>query len=897
LYRGGRIPVDGRTREGPPAREERMKTGARTSSTGLPGLDRVVQGLLPGDNIVWQVDSVEDYLPFVAPYCEDALREGKKLVYFRFARHPELVGEESGAEIHRLNPEVGFETFTAEIHKVIERAGKGTFYLFDCLSDLAADWYSDLMLGNFFMVTCPYLYELETITYFALLRDRHSFEAVSAIRNTTQLLIDVFRHEGSLYVHPLKVYQRYSPTMFLPHVRDGGAFRPLTESAVLAEVLARITEQRVDAVSRTLDIWDRKFLQAREVLEGVESGLRPKEEAEGIFPRLLRMMVTRDERVIRLASRYLDLSDLLAIRKRMIGTGLIGGKSVGMLLSRAILARGNERWRGRMETHDSFYIGSDVFYTYLVRNGLWQARRDQRNTASYLDGAEEARRKILSGTFPSFIRGQFLTMLEYFGQSPIIVRSSSLLEDSFGNAFTGKYDSVFCPNQGTPEDRLEAFLSAVKNVYASTMSEEALLYRAHRGLLDRDEQMALLVQRVSGAIHGHLFFPQIAGVGLSYNPYAWSEYIEPRAGMLRVVFGLGTRAVERSDDDYTRLVALNAPARRPEADFGEVVEFAQRRVDALDLSANRFVSLNVDEVVQSSPDLPIDMFAARKERQGERGRTGSTAAMPSRCVLTFDRMLSATSFVPDMREMLAALREAYEYQVDIEFTANFLEDGSYRVNLVQCRPLQVKEGGIIVTPPRSIPRKDLVFETRGPIIGQSSHAAIDRLIYVVPSVYGEMPIGDRHSVARLIGMLTHLGEEGVRKSILLLGPGRWGTKMPSLGVPVSFAEIATVSVLCEVVAMGKHVIPDVSLGTHFFNDLVETNMLYLAVFPKGKGSYLNEGYLLRSRNLLAGLLPEEARWSEVVRVVDLPAGPGRRTLMLNADSLKQRAVCYFTDRG
>jgi hypothetical protein len=400
---------------------------------------------------------------------------------------------------------------------------------------------------------------------------------------------------------------------------------------------------------------------------------------------------------------------------------------------------------------------------------------------------------------------------------------------------------------------------------------------------------------VSGAIHGHLFYPQIAGVGLSYNPFAWSEYIEPQAGMLRIVFGLGTRAVERSDDDYTRLVALNAPLRRPEADFGEVVEFAQRRVDALDLSANRFVSLNVDEVVRDSPDLPIDMFAARKETAGGRGK--AVAAGSSRCVLTFDRLLSATSFVPDMREMLAVLRDAYEYPVDVEFTANFLEDGSYRINLVQCRPLQVKEGGGILPPPRKIERKDLVFESRGPVIGQNSHTAIDRLIYVVPSVYGEMPIGDRHSVARLIGRLTNLEEEGGRKTVMLLGPGRWGTKMPSLGVPVSFAEIATVSVLCEVVAMGKHVIPDVSLGTHFFNDLVESNMLYLAVFPKGKGSTLNEGFFLRSKNRLVDLLPEEARWSDVVRVIEPPAGSGGRTLLLNANSLKQRAVCYFAERG
>ncbi len=860
-------------------------------STGLPGLDRVIRGLLPGDNIVWQVDSVEDYLPFVAPFCDDAIRKGKKLVYFRFARHQELVGEASGVEIHRLSPEVGFETFTAEIHRVIEREGRGTFYLFDCLSDLAADWYSDLMLGNFFMVTCPYLYELETITYFALFRDCHSYEAVSAIRDTTQILVDVFRHKGSLYLHPLKVYRRHSPTMYLPHVWDDeGGFRPQTESSVLSDMLAQITEERVDSVSRTLDMWDRKFLQAREILENVKSGLRPPEEAGDIFPRLLRMMVSRDERVIALASRYLDLMDLLAIRKRMIGTGLIGGKSVGMLLSRAILCRTADRWRDRMETHDSFYIGSDVFYTFLVRNGLWRARRDQRSTGSFMEGVEEARKRILSGTFPDFIRGQFLAMLEYFGQSPIIVRSSSLLEDSFGNAFTGKYESVFCPNQGSPQERLAAFLSAVQTVYASTMSEEALLYRSHRGLLDGDEQMALLVQRVSGAIHGHLFYPQVAGVGLSYNPYVWSEYIEPQAGMVRVVFGLGTRAVERSDDDYTRVVALNAPLRRPESDFHEVAGYAQRRVDVLDLAANRFGSMGIDEVVKVSPELPIEMFAARRERSGP----GEGPALPSHTVLTFDRLLTATPFVADMREMLTVLRDAYGSQIDIEFTANFLDDGSYRINLVQCRPLQVREeGGSTLPPPRRILRRDKVFESRGPVIGQNSHARIDRLIYVEPSAYAEMPVAERHSVARLIGRLTHVGGDEERKAIMLLGPGRWGTKMASLGVPVSFAEINTVSVLCEIVSMGKHVVPDVSLGTHFFNDIVESNMLYLAIFPSVKGSFLSEGFFKRSGNRLPDLLPDDAEWSGVVQVIDLPEEGSGRLLFLSADSLKQRAVCYL----
>ena len=471
------------------------------------------------------------------------------------------------------------------------------------------------------------------------------------------------------------------------------------------------------------------------------------------------MMVTRDERLVALASRWFDLDDLLSLRKRMIGTGLIGGKSVGMLLARAILCKTDPRWRDRLETHDSFYIGSDVFYTFLVRNGCWRARRGQRNADTFMDGADVARERILSGTFPGFLQEQFVAMLEYFGQSPIIVRSSSLLEDSFGNAFTGKYDSVFCPNQGSPQERLEAFLSAVRTVYASTMSPEALLYRAHRGLIDRDEQMAILVQRVSGAVHGHLFYPQVAGVGLSYNPYVWSEQIDPEAGVLRLVFGLGTRAVDRSDDDYTRLVALNAPQRRPDAERSGSPAVSQRRVDLLDLRANRFTSERFDEVARTSPDLPIDLYAVRRSAL-LRGEGDSPRPSGEGWVLTFGKLLSETPFVPYLREMLGILRDAYEYPVDAEFTANFLPDGRCLVNLVQCRPLQVKEGGNIVDPPKRIPRSALLLESRGPVIGQSSLSRLDRMIFVDPAAYSALPQRDRPSVGRLIGRIVHHPAEG-----------------------------------------------------------------------------------------------------------------------------------------
>lgn len=867
-------------------------TSKETSpSTGLPSLDKVIQGVLPGDNIVWQINEIEDYATFVEPFCAEALRQARKLVYFRFARHAQLIPDGTQAEIHRLSPELGFETFTAGIHKVIEQNGRGAFYVFDCLSDLAADWCSDSMLGNFFMVTCPYLYELETVTYFTLLRDHHSFDAVAAIRDTTQLLLDVFRRDDDLYVHPLKVDQRHSSTMYLPHVLDDGNFRPLTESAVLSQVLVEITDRRTDTLSRTLDVWDRRFMQASEILGDIQTAARPESDAAEVFEHLLRMVVTRDERLIRLARRYLNLSDILAIRKRMIGTGLIGGKSVGMLLARAILCDHDQRWRETLETHDSFFIGSDVFYTFLVRAGCWRIRRTQRDLSCFLDGAEDAQEKILTGTFSPFIHEQFIAMLEYFGQSPIIVRSSSLLEDGFGNAFTGKYDSVFCPNQGSPEERLAALIHAVRTVYASTMSREALLYRAHRGLLDSDEQMAILVQRVSGAVYGDLFYPQVAGVGLSYNPYVWSPYIDPEAGMLRLVFGLGTRAVDRSDDDYTRVVALNAPLRRPEAHLDGVREYAQRRVDVLDLAANRFESRHCDAVIDRSPGLPVEMFASR--RIDPRNNRQSTTDTATPWVLTFEKLLGDTPFVQDMREMLGLLRDAYDYPVDTEFTANFLADGGYRINLVQCRPLQVKEGGSIVAPPQKLEPDHVVLEALGTIIGRSSLATVDRLIYVAPRAYAKLSISARFSIARMIGRLTRLQSEQPA-TLMLLGPGRWGTSTPSLGVPVSFAEINTVSVLCEIVAMGDDIVPDVSLGTHFFNELVEANMLYIALHPGRSGNSLNEAFFERRRNRLADLLPEESRWSEVVQVIDIREAGGER-LFINANCLNQKAICYLTN--
>ena len=126
---------------------------------------------------------------------------------------------------------------------------------------------------------------------------------------------------------------------------------------------------------------------------------------------------------------------------------------------------------------------------------------------------------------------------------------------------------------------------------------------------------------------------------------------------------------------------------------------------------------------------------------------------------------------------------------------------------------------------------------------------------------------------------------------MLIGPGRWGTHSPSLGIPVSFTEISRASVVCEVVAMHESLIPDVSLGTHFFNDLVEHDMLYVAYFPKKTGNSINDEWFRQAPNRLLELDRGAADLAEVVRVID--CGDAGQRVWLRADTTEQEALVFI----
>ncbi|SDE29149.1 Pyruvate phosphate dikinase, PEP/pyruvate binding domain [Paenibacillus sp. UNCCL117] len=841
-------------------------------STGLTGFDQVIDKLRLGDNVVWQVDSVAHYRTMIEPFVAQAKLDRRKLIYVRFGSHEPLLEEDPGIRKVVLDAGKGFESFAAAVHSLIEEEGRRAFYVFDCLTGLLEYWYSDAMIGNFFNVSCPFLYELDTIAYFAIIRNTHTYATIAGIRETTQLLLDLYHVNGHMYIHPLKVWNRYSPSMFFPHLIQGQEAVSITSSVQAAELFSAIHrgEER-------LDYWDTTIGKAREALA------QEPEQQEAAKQLLLSLLVGPASRMQELCERYFTLEDLLLLASREVGTGLIGGKSVGMLLARKIVEReGGEGLRDVLEPHDSYYIGADVFYTYMVQNGWWKLRARQRTQEGYFTLAPELQEKMKQGKFSESIRRRFVQLLEYFGQSPIIVRSSSLLEDNFGNAFAGKYESVFCVNQGTPEERYEAFEQAVRTVYASMMNEDALAYRMNRGLLEKDEQMALLVQRVSGDHYRDAFLPHIAGVGNSSNLYVWDSGVDMDAGMLRLVFGLGTRAVDRTVGDYVKIVALDNPLRPSPMDAEDIRKFSQHGVDVLSLTDNTVASLKADQLLAYDLKADKTLFATVDDETAGRLRELGYTDRPTPHIVDFQRLLKHTKFPQVMKEMLALLSRVYEYPVDIEFTANFTRDNRFKVNLLQCRPLQTKGLGQQVELPQLTDGDPCFFSSKGSFMGGNVRLPIDYVVFVRPQPYLERSEQGKYAVARQIGKINRALQG---KQAMLIGPGRWGTTTPSLGVPVHFSELCYMTAICEVASEEAGFTPELSYGSHFFQDLVETGIFYAAIFDGRRDVRFHPEAVLERENRLAALLPGGERFADVIHVAETGG------MELYADIVTQTLLC------
>ncbi len=865
--------------------------------SGIPALDDILEGLRLGDNVVWQVDGLHNYLKVALPFVRQALQDRRTVIYVRFAPHFCILEPLSGYLTTEVDPRHGFDSFSTQVNKIIEEKGKGVFYVFDNLSALVADWATDELLANFFQLTCPYLREQDTVAYFALTRGQHSHSAVARIRDTTQVLIDLYHVGDRLYIHPLKVWDRYSSQMFLPHLFSNGVLSPVLVSGDASAISQTASKSPLKVKADSIAPWDSVY---RKLTQYDEDDLRFFEstpEIQALKQELSQMIIGGHPESQRLADKYLTLTDLLSIRNRLIGSGRIGGKAAGLLLARRILLNDADAmdYSRVLEEHDSFFIGSDVFFTFLVNNDLFRLRlRLTRNSQISTEEFDKVEERFLTGRFPEEIMEQFKDLLDYFGQAPIIVRSSSLLEDGFGNSFAGKYRSEFCANQGGPEERMASFLRAVKLVYASAVNPDALSYRRQRGLGESDEQMAILVQRVSGMRYKNYFFPPLAGVAFSHNLYRWTDRIDPNQGIIRLVFGLGTRAVNRVGGDYPRMIAVSHPLLRPELGY-KVASYSQRQLDLLDLSENHFTSMPVAKLITDMDYPNLYLFLSCMEEGYVRDFSGPQIKSLKDCILTFNTLIARTDFVKIMRALLAKLETAYGYPIDTEFTAFVDADGKIKINLVQCRPMRLPGLSEVANVPDDISPDCILFRANRTISG-GTVPHIRYILYIDPESYSrKASLESKQEMGRIVGEINR-HPDIVRQRIMMMGPGRWGSSNVALGVNTTYADINHTSVLVEIAREEAGHLPDVSYGTHFFLDLVESQIIYLPLYPDDPQADFNHEFFRKSANILNFFLPGAQRFEEFIKVIDVPAVTDGKCAHVVADPRKQKALCFISTK-
>ena len=610
---------------------------------------------------------------------------------------------------------------------------------------------------------------------------------------------------------------------------------------------------------------------------------------------LIRTMVSDHLAYVNIAKEWFTISDLTKIRERKIGQGKVGGKSAGMLLAARILNEvGDDELRARIRIPESYFIGADLTYGFMSLNSLmhWldqKYKSEEQIRAEYL----QLRGDFQAGELPPDILTSLQGLLEMVGKHPLIVRSSSLLEDSFGTSFAGKYESHFCPNQGTPEENLNNLAHAIKSIYASIFLPDALLYRRAKGLQDYDERMAILIQVMEGEQFGRYYLPHASGVAFSRNLYRWSPQIRREAGFVRLVWGLGTRAVERVGNDYPRLVALSHPLLHPQDNTRDIRMYSQRFVDLIDLEENTFKTLPVSDVLQTR--YPMLRYLAQVDQGGYLAplRSRVMEGVVDNLVLTFDELFRRTPLAGLLSRIVQTLEVHYHSPVDTEFVARIINpqtlDPDVEVTLLQCRPQShIKDSEVSL--PQNIPEEDIVFASQR-MAPRGYIPDIGYVVFVTPEGYYSLPTSAaRAEMSQVIRRLNNLLAV---KQFILVGPGRWGTSNPDLGIHIGYGDVHHTRALVELAGEGIGSAPEASFGTHFFQDLVESNIYPLAIYLDDEGAVFNRKFFYQTPNRLRDFLADQTIFTDCIRLIEVATYRPGHHMELVMDDEQGISIAYL----
>jgi len=664
---------------------------------------------------------------------------------------------------------------------------------------------------------------------------------------------------------------------------------------------------RYDRTSFLVNVANRN-LSLSEVIDDIrryrhiapEGIVLPPNTEKGIKVSLIRRFFSGQLNYINIAKEYVEISDFYDLLDNIIFSsdshGKLGGKSAGLFLAEHILKKsiaGNEQGQ-RIKIPKTWYITSDVLLKFLNFNNLDEVVEQKYKDINQIRlEYPHVVQTFKNSPFPPEIIQALSMALDDFEQRPLIVRSSSLLEDRLGAAFSGKYKSLFIANQGSKQERLAALTDAIAEVYASTFGPDPVEYRSERGLIDFAEEMGIMIQEVVGHKVGDYFLPLFAGVAFSRNEFRWSPRIKREDGLIRMVPGLGTRAVDRVSDDYPILIAPGQPELRANVTTDEIIHYSPRNIDVVNLKTNTFETVKVSDLLrrfgQEIPNISkiISIYDGQNLR---RPFAMNIDFEKDDLVVTFDGLVSNSPFVKQMHDILKLLEDKLETPVDIEFA----HDGQ-DFYLLQCRPQSYSEDSVPATIPKGLPKPKIIF-TANRYISNGRVPDITHIVYVDPARYGDLT--DKDSLMAVGRAVSQLNKLLPKRQFILMGPGRWGSRGDiKLGVNVTYSDINNTAVLIEIARQKGNYLPDLSFGTHFFQDLVEARIRYLPLYPDDKNIVFNERFLLKSHNILPEILPEYAFLADTVRLIDVPQSTDGSILQVLMNAEQNEALGILSESG
>lgn len=686
---------------------------------------------------------------------------------------------------------------------------------------------------------------------------------------------------------------------------------------------------QADKAAAFLQVLDNPRSTLGEIREALRRFQRAAPDGEGLPPStmksvrvaLTQRILTEQLEFVQTAKNHVQASFFRNLMDRIVmpaeSHGKLGGKASGLHLAHCILQNkgipvtSDEPVDWRLSDDDNeheeisrllqevripktWHISSDAILEFIAYNDLEDVLHQKyKMTDAIRRDYPNIIRLFKNSSFPPSLVQGMSAALDDFDGVPLVIRSSSLLEDRAGTAFSGKYKSLFIANQGSKKEGLAAMLDAVAEIYASMFGPDPIEYRRERGVLEFDEQMGILIQEVVGKKVDKYFFPAFAGVAFSRNEFRWSPRISREDGLIRLVPGLGTRAVDRTGDDYPVLVVPGKPELRVNVAIDEIVRYSPSHIDVINLETNSFETVTVQDMLkycQSRYPALGKVFSVMKD--GRLVKPVSLLMDPEkeRLVASFDGLRSEGDFLPQIKGLMKVLEYNLKTPVDVEFA----HDGDH-LYILQCRPQGQSDIAAPAPIPRDISEADIIF-TANKFVSNCRIPDTRYIVYVDPEKYNELPgRKEMKAVGKTVGLLNKLLP---KKQFVLMGPGRWGSRGDiKLGVSVSYADINNTSMLIEIARQKGSYVPDVSFGTHFFQDLVEAGIGYLPLYPDMDGVLFSDAFLTRSNNILTDFIPEAEALVDVVRVIDvMDVSQGRiMKILLNADL--DEAMACLTEPG